>query len=326
MPHNADRMSPPQAAYLGIDAGGTKTAWLALDDEGPVAEGTTTPIQVAALGAVRAARELATVIASAEQRVGLTFAAVVAGLAGAGRARVRADMARELIAAGVRQSVQLCGDVLVAAATALADEAGVALWAGTGSFAVARALDASLHRVGGRGWLLGDAGSAFDLARRAAAAVLAAEDGTGEATLLAPALTETLQLESPLDLGPCLQAAAPAAIAALYPVVGRVADAGDAVARGLQAAGAEDLARLAVAAGRRAALAPTSLRVVLGGGLLTHDARMRDLVAQALARTGTWTPPTLCARAPARGAAELARAHALSVPPLSRWMVADGSA
>ena len=49
---------------------------------------------------------------------------------------------------------------------------GLVLHAGTGSFVAARAPDGSVHYAGGLGWKLGDAGSGFDLGRRAIAHAL----------------------------------------------------------------------------------------------------------------------------------------------------------
>jgi glucosamine kinase len=49
---------------------------------------------------------------------------------------------------------------------------GLVLHAGTGSFVTGRAPDGSVHYAGGLGWKLGDAGSGFDLGRRAIAHAL----------------------------------------------------------------------------------------------------------------------------------------------------------
>lgn len=49
---------------------------------------------------------------------------------------------------------------------------GLVLHAGTGSFVASRAPDGSIHYSGGLGWKLGDAGSGFDLGRRAIAIAL----------------------------------------------------------------------------------------------------------------------------------------------------------
>lgn len=49
---------------------------------------------------------------------------------------------------------------------------GLVLHAGTGSFVAARAPDGSIHYAGGLGWKFGDAGSGFDIGRRALALAL----------------------------------------------------------------------------------------------------------------------------------------------------------
>ncbi|AOS43962.1 BadF/BadG/BcrA/BcrD ATPase family protein [Lacunisphaera limnophila] len=55
---------------------------------------------------------------------------------------------------------------------ATAGAPGLVLHAGTGSFVAARAPGGSVHYAGGLGWKLGDAGSGFDLGRRAIAYAL----------------------------------------------------------------------------------------------------------------------------------------------------------
>jgi glucosamine kinase len=55
---------------------------------------------------------------------------------------------------------------------ATAGAPGLVLHAGTGSFVTACAPDGSVHYAGGLGWKLGDAGSGFDLGRRATAVAL----------------------------------------------------------------------------------------------------------------------------------------------------------
>jgi N-acetylglucosamine kinase-like BadF-type ATPase len=310
---------------LGIDAGGTKTAWLALDGDAVLGEGEAESIQATVLGPGSAARRLAEVVRAASAAVGRSFAAAVAGMAGAGSAAVRAEIGHVLAGAGIEPNVVLAGDVLVAAAAALAAGPGVALWSGTGSFAVARAADQRLHRVGGRGWLLGDGGSAFDMARRAAAAAVAAADGLGEPTALARELTAALGVRGPLDLSWTLPQQPPRTIAGLYPLVRRAAEAGDGVALAIQRRGALSLARQAAAALARADLPLSGAMVVLGGGVLAHDDGMQRLVAGALRELGMARPPEVCSRSAARGAAELARAHAAGEMPFARWL-ADGAA
>src|SRR5204862_5893414 len=111
-------------------------------------------------------------------------AAAVCALAGAGDPNVAGSIAAGLRAEGITFPIAVVGDVVAAAAAGLAGGPGVLLWAGTGSFAIARAHDGALHRAGGRGHLLGDQGSGYDIVRRAAAAVLLAVDDLGPPTAL----------------------------------------------------------------------------------------------------------------------------------------------
>lgn len=311
--------SDPRALYLGIDAGGTKTAWRLCRAGRSVASGGAAAIQVAQLGVEAAARALFELLAEVAAHGPVRAAA--AGLAGAGSSAVRAELRAALRRVGVRTRLHLAGDPEIAAASALAQAPGVALWAGTGSFAIARSERGELHRVGGRGWLLGDQGSAFDLARRAAAAVMAAHDGLAPATALGSRLCAALGC-AVLDLPRTLQAKLPAAIAQLYPEVRAAAEAGDEVALAVQREGAAALATLALGAARRAELPPTA-PVWLGGGLLVRDPPMRELLAAALLARGA-SAPQLSECDAALGAARLAEACELDLAPMSRWLPADG--
>lgn len=82
---------------------------------------------------------------------------------------------------------------------ATAGQPGLVLHAGTGSFVTARAPDGSVHYAGGLGWKLGDAGSGFDLGRRAIAHALLELQGLSMpgAKALSP-LAEALRLHTGL--------------------------------------------------------------------------------------------------------------------------------
>lgn len=316
-------MTTSGARYLGIDAGGSKTAWVVLREGKVISEGHGEPIQLSAVGVRVAVARLQAILASANAQGAIH--GVVAGLAGAGNPHARAELRAALQAGGVTLPLRIAGDVHVAAAAALADGPGVALWSGTGSFAVARDLTGELHRVGGRGWLLGDDGSAFDMGRRAAAAVVAAADSLGEATVMTQPMIAAVGGGDALDLGRRLQARPPRDVAALYVVVRAAAERGDRVALAVQRAGAAALSALALAAARHAALPLATLRVISGGGVLQRDDGLRRQVEQAIAAAGV--PPALqvCSRPAALGAAELAQAVAERVSPMCRWIPADDS-
>jgi glucosamine kinase len=76
---------------------------------------------------------------------------------------------------------------------------GLVLHAGTGSFVTARAPDGSVHYAGGLGWKLGDAGSGFDLGRRAIAlALLELQARPPEITSAVSPLAEALRAHTGL--------------------------------------------------------------------------------------------------------------------------------
>lgn len=303
--------------FLGLDVGGSncRFEWW---PPGCLPGGTARAVQPAVHGLDASIRGLAEAIAEAT-RVAEPTAAVCA-LAGVGDARTSEALVTGLRDGGVRFPVAVVGDVLAAAAAALAEAPGVLLWAGTGSFAVARAADGELFRVGGRGYLLGDQGSGYDLVRRAAAAVLLAIDDLGPATVLTEALTRAFDAPAPQRLGAVLQRLDTGAVAAKLPTVLDAAGAGDAVANAVLTEGIEALAQLTGAAARRARLDWRALPVAIGGGVLLGVPVIREALTQRLATLGAGAVQLVDARAAALGAAWLAHGWHHRLQPQSSWV------
>lgn len=301
--------------FLGLDIGGThcRSEW---EPAGLIPGGDGQGMQPAVHG------QHATVTAL-QQTLEQAFAmqtplATVCALAGVGD-RASSDSLRSALAArGLQGRIAIVADLLAATAAALPDGPGVLLWAGTGSFAVARSVTGELVRVGGRGYLLGDAGSGYDLVRRAAQAVLAAVDGMGPSTLLTGRLGAVFDAR-PARLGATLQRLDSATVAAQSPVVFAVAAAGDAVARDVVQQSAAALAQQALAAARHAGL-EADIDLAVGGGVLAGNASYAACVSELLAAQGFRAPRLLDGRAAARGAARLARAWHEGAQPLCGWV------
>jgi len=304
-------------AFLGLDVGGTncRFEW---SQAGSLAGGDAPGVQPAVHGVEATVRGLAAVLERAAAVTRPT--AAVCALAGAGDPSLREQIDSGLLRAGIRFPVAIVGDVLAAAAAALATGTGVLVAAGTGSFAVARGRDGELVRIGGRGYLLGDQGSGYDLVRRAAAGVLLAIDDLGPATTLTATLTAAFGAPSPQRLGAVLQQLEPGAVAAHLPVVLAAAADGDAVAHEVIEAGVEALAGLVVAVARRAELDLRGLSVTLGGGVLLQAPAITERLAQRLSALGTAAPALLEARAAARGAAWLAHGWHAGLQPQTGWV------
>lgn len=301
--------------WLGLDVGASKCAWTALSGDGAeprrghLAEG----FQAALAGSAPAG--FAQLIGRVRDQLGADIepAATVAAVAGAGESGVRSEL--EAAAPGVR----VTGDVEAAAAAVLGAAPGVCLWSGTGSFAVAVDAGGGLHRVGGRGYLLGDRGSGYDLVRSAAQAAVAARDGLGPPTVLGAVLREGFGAPSVERLGAVLQRLDTAEVAARAPLVLAAADDGDPVADDVVDRAVEDLARLVEAACSVAGLDPTAVDVHVGGGVLGEGSPLGERLVAAMAMHG-FSGSLLRANVPASdGAAHLARGLAEGGP-LGDWI------
>jgi len=310
--------------FLGMDGGGSGSRWALLDAAGTLlASGDGPPIQVTTMGFQESAHAVGKLIITAGTEGGVDGPVVaVVGLAGAGsgetRREVEAALAAEASLLGTDR-VRVVSDIEVAAAAALADGCGVALWAGTGSFAVARDADGRLWRSGGRGPLLGDEGSAYAAVVAAARAALRARDRIGPTTDLLPRIEDALDVAGVEALAVLMQRQSPGEIANLFPIVLAAAANGDEVARTILDDGAEELARLASACCLRASVQPADTDVVLGGGALSEQA-YADSVAEQLVALGFRNVVRKAPRQPCEGAALLARAWHQHEAPLCHWV------
>ncbi|MBL8723280.1 MAG: hypothetical protein JNK49_04505 [Planctomycetes bacterium] len=303
--------------FLGVDVGGSRCrcAWWPSQRLLSGEAATATPT---VHGIPAAAAALAGVLRTAAQQSVPT--AAVCAVAGVGDRTTSAALLDAVRGHGIAFPLAIVGDVLAAAAAALVDGPALLVWSGTGSFAIARARDGSLHRVGGRGYLLGDQGSGFDLVRRAATAALLAADGLGPATSLGPALAAAFAAPAVERLGAVLQGLNSGAVAGQLPVVLAEAAAGDPVANEVLDAGAEALAGLAIAALRAAGLEAAGVPVLCGGGVLEGVAELRERLAVRLGAFGAVLGGTVGPDAGSRGAARLAHDAYHGLEPATAWV------
>ena len=180
---------------VALDAGGTSTRAVALEPTGRVLGYGRGPAgNPTAAGIGPAADAVAGAVGVALATAGPADVAVVA-MAGEQSDAFRAEVTGRLAAYGVTRVV-LEHDLLALFCSGTPAADGYALIAGTGTVA-ARVVDGGLARVvGGRGWLLGDAGGGFWIGRRVARAVVAALDGQTGPTALTPLVLATLGIDT----------------------------------------------------------------------------------------------------------------------------------
>jgi N-acetylglucosamine kinase-like BadF-type ATPase len=274
---------------LGVDAGGTGSRALVLDQTGvqigrgdggpgnPMAG----PVAVRAIGAtVRAALR-----GHDPAEVGFAVAGI-AGLSSMANPVVREAFAAEWREIGLTCPVRIVGDAVTAFAAGAAGNRGAVLIAGTGAVAaLVDGLDV-LRTADGYGWLLGDEGSGVWLGLQAVRSALRRTSALGTAVLM------HADARTPDELIAWATHQQPRAFAELAPLVCKIAD--DESARIVSEAVERLLATVAE-------LGQPEGPVVLAGGLLTADTPIRRGVQAAL---GDRARPS---GDPVWGAAQLAR-------------------
>lgn len=168
---------------------------------------------------------------------------------------------------------------LIAAGTD--NDCGVALIAGTGSFAYGINAQGIEHRCGGWGNLLGDEGSGYWLAIEGLKAAVRAVDGRGSETVLGQSFEDWFRGEPSSQWPLRLSTMTRAEIAQGASIVVRAAELLDPVAQELLNQAADELAcHVKVLAGRLFPEEPFDL--ALAGGLLVHSKVLQERLQERL--------------------------------------------
>ena len=169
--------STPPAAFLGLDAGGTQTRWAVANAEGVVQrQGLVDGISALQLLGETGRIAVATVLGEVAVAAG-PVQAVVAGVTGFDATQL--PLLRDLLAktfAVDASSVQAMSDIKLACHAAFRPGEGYVVYAGTGSIAAFIDGHGALHRAGGRGAVIDDAGGGHWIARQALRHIWRAED------------------------------------------------------------------------------------------------------------------------------------------------------
>ncbi len=207
-------------------------------------------------------------------------------------------------------------DGRIALAGAMSGGPGAIVISGTGTIAFGQDGKSRTARAGGWGYVFGDEGGGFDLVRQAVRAALREQEGWGPRTPLTPALlAETAVANANALVHLFYTSEWPRSrVAALAPVVNRIAEEGDPVALGILHQSAQALAMLAGAVRRQLWEQDEPSRLAWIGGTFRSAIlleRFRTLVE--LDGMVTTSPPD---HAPAMGALILAyRAAGLQTVP-----------
>jgi N-acetylglucosamine kinase-like BadF-type ATPase len=177
---------------------------------------------------------------------------------------------RDIIATLVDvQQLEVTDDARIALLGATAGEPGIIVIAGTGSIAWGRNAAGLTARAGGWGYIFGDEGSGFDLARQALRAILRHAEGWGPATALGPRLLAATGAGSANELLHLFyQSDYPRdRVAGFAPLLDEAATEGDAISRNLLQQAAQQLATLVASVRSQLFQAGETVYVATTGGV-----------------------------------------------------------
>ena len=305
--------------FLGVDGGQSSTTAVIGDEHGrTIGWATAGPCNhVAAAEArtkfLRAMREC---ISQAAERAGLEavggrwpFEAACLGMSG-GTAD-KSEILHELL---ISDHIQITDDPMIALAGATGGKPGIVVIAGTGSIAFGRNARGETARAGGWGFIFGDEGSAFDIARQGLRAIMREYEGWGGHTALTPAYLAATGAADPYELLHLFYKPEwpRSRVAHLAKVVDRTAEEGDPVAAGVMHLAAQQLAMFATSVHRQLFAKDDAVRISWAGGVF-QSRLLLDRFRSLISLESEGAPPE---HGPATGALILAwRAAGITVSP-----------
>jgi N-acetylglucosamine kinase-like BadF-type ATPase len=258
--------------FLGVDGGQSSTVAVIGDETGRIAGWATAgPCNHvgAAEGRTKFLRVMGQCLSQAAARAGFDstarprFKAAVLGMSGGPDDKTA--LLAELIDA---DRLNVTHDAKIALAGALEGEPGIIVIAGTGSIAYGENAHGEAARAGGWGYIYGDEGGGFDIARQAVRAALREHEGWGPRTALTPAVIELTGATEPNDALHRLYTAEwpRSRVAEMAIAVDRIASEGDPLAADILRQAAQQLALLAAAV-RRQLWSEGAVRIAHVGGV-----------------------------------------------------------
>src|SRR6476469_603015 len=287
---------------LGIEGGGTKTAW-ALVANGALLESGKLPASNLRLTPLDQITKIFHVLPRAADRIGVF-------LAGCVTEEDRAILLKLARAIWPRAKIVAGSDRDSGMAACLRDRDGIAVNAGTGSSVTGRSGRQS-EKAGGWGHILGDAGGAYFVSIRALRSVLREYDLRRGEREFAANILRALGLNNFDELVRWAQTADKMEIASLAPVVFEAARKSDEAARQIIAAGVSALVDFTTAVSMRLQLETPEVRLM--GGLFENQKFYGVAFAKALSEKIPGAEVAPCESSPEVGAAWLAAEEGLQL-------------
>ncbi|MBD8563206.1 N-acetylglucosamine kinase [Oxalobacteraceae sp. CFBP 8763] len=308
--------------FLGVDGGGTKTAFALIDRQGQVlARNEQSSAYYLEVGMEGAADVLARGCGQLFAAAGVTANDVTFaffGLPAYGEDRAVQAQLDALPRAVLGHGRYLCdNDMVCSWAGSLACADGISVIAGTGSMAYGR-IGGQGARAGGWGELFSDEGSAYWIARAGLALFSRMSDGRAPLGPLHGLMRTRLALQDDLDLCQVVYGELKgerSKVAALSRLVSEAAALGDAQAAAIIESAALEVAALVDAVRGQLGVDPgTEVTVSYSGGLFGVDGPLRAPFARMLAASSAGAYRLMAPRLPPVLGAAVYAAHQVGIP------------
>ena len=256
--------------YLACDGGGTRTTAGLYDAQGRLlGESKAGPCNPAEYGLAASLSALMAVSRALLRDHPAAPVALGAGISGAVDPTHREALGARLCDALDLERAVVAPDIHALLCANAGAAPAILVIAGTGSSVVAQDAAGAIVRIGGRGHVLGDAGSAYRIAENALRAAARARDGLAPPTVLTEALPAAAGLAAFEGLTTWTLEAPKRRMAALAEEVAACAEAGDKTAKVCIEVQARQLTRQVLAARGRMAV-DGEVPVFTHGGLFNH--------------------------------------------------------
>jgi len=257
---------------LGVDAGNSKTLALVAGENGRILGlGRAGPGNHQTVGLEQALGEIEKACKEAlfQGAVSEPVEVGVFGLAGADLPEDFSLLGQALEGLKLAREVHVENDTMVALRAGTNQPWGVVVVCGAGFNAAGIAPDGRICRLPGLGWISGDWGGGWELAREAVRQVARAWDGRGEPTLLTDLFLSALGVKSVEEMISALyhHDVEERELLNLVPCIFEAAYQGDKVAKKILLRLGEEVGITAAAVIRKLGLEKTEVEVVLAGGV-----------------------------------------------------------
>ncbi len=275
---------------VGVDGGGTKTTAVVLgEDLGAVGTATSGASNHRSVGIEPAGANIASAVGDALQVAGVALgdvAAICLCLAGFDTDLDLPVPRRAIHQLGYDGVVILENDVVGAWAGATEAKEGIVIIAGTGSTGLGMNGHGELWRTDGWDYVLGDAGSGYEIGRNGIRIAMRALDGRLPPTLLARELGAAFGVDDAEGMRRLVDSTTfgKFEIASFAVHVSRAADAGDSLARDILARAGADLAEQAVTIVRRLRMEDDGFPVATVGSVFKATPWVTEPFRSAISR------------------------------------------